>query len=391
MKAEIALLAGGLAVAVGGAEVALRRTLPLWAILDPPVCFRPDLFQPVEAYGYRLWPSRTIEHVYPPQAPRRLTLTTNADGFRGRNLHQPDPRPRLVIAGDSMVFGEGVQEEERFTNVLEAIEPRWRVENLGMIGYGPDLMLRALEAVGLDPAPDVVVFAIFTDDFRRLAPHYAGAGFPLPRFDLEDGRLVTVPYPGLRLWERVRVVQGLLYLRWRYTGAAFPLTAAILDRLRALGRERGFAPALAFLPGQRDGWEDRRRRAWLAAYAARTGTPFLDLTETLATGRTTAFHIAGDSHWNAAGHRVVAEALRPFVARACSLGGRPPATARGHPKRRDPDARRKHPQSSLPGESALAGVEGQEGGGAEDNGSRDVQDVEVPSAAGAFAPCSAGV
>src|SRR5262249_46976068 len=160
------------------------------------------------------------------------------------------------------VYGEGVEEDERFTERLEAIEPGWRVDNLGMVGFGPDLMLRALETVGLDPPPRAVLFAIFTDDFRRVVAPYAGAGFRIPPSELRAGRLVSVPYPVLPPWERMRLVQGLLYLYWRYTPATFALNGAILDRFLERARERQFAPAILFLPGPHDWRDDQRRRAW---------------------------------------------------------------------------------------------------------------------------------
>ncbi len=314
MTGRALLLVVSLALALVAAEAGTRWADPNWTIFDPPICWRPDLFQQVP-WGYRLWPSRVMPHAYPRENPRQLSLASNADGFRSRrDFHTPDPRPRIVVLGDSMVFGEGVEEPERATELLETTEPAWRVDNLGMIGYGPDLMLRALEEIGLDPPPAAVVFAIYTDDLRRVVPSYSGVGFPIPRYALDDGRLVTVPYRSLRLWERSRFVQGLLYLWWRYTPATFGLNAAILDRFHALATTHGFRPGLVFLPAARDRWDDRERRGWLARYAADHGVPFLDLTDALARAGGERLYIAHDSHWSPEGHRAVAAELRRFLA-----------------------------------------------------------------------------
>src|SRR5262249_54013217 len=160
---------------------------PLWAIRYPPFCLAANVFQRWDPYGYRLWPSRSIAHRYPLDAPRAVTLNSNADGFRSRReFESRDGRPRIVGLGDSMGCGEGVEEQARFPELLGAAEPAGRVDNLGMVGFGPDLMLRALETVGLDPPPAVVILAMFTDDPRRVAPPYQGVGFPLPRFALRD-------------------------------------------------------------------------------------------------------------------------------------------------------------------------------------------------------------
>ena len=141
-----------------------------------------------------------------------LSIVSNSDGFRSRrDFREPDARRRIVVLGDSMVFGSGVEESERFTEVLESMEPGWRVDNLGMVAYGPDLMLRALETVGVALKPDVVLFAIFSHDFYRVMPEAFGIGFPLPRYVLEAGRLVTVPYPERPAWMRTGLVQAARY------------------------------------------------------------------------------------------------------------------------------------------------------------------------------------
>ena len=59
------------------------------------------------------WPSRTIRHVWRFDPPQAVTLVSNADGFRGRDLHVRDERPRIVVLGDSMTFGVGVEAPAR--------------------------------------------------------------------------------------------------------------------------------------------------------------------------------------------------------------------------------------------------------------------------------------
>lgn len=314
MRSKLLLLVLSLGLALTAVELVLRRSVHLWQVEYPPLCYRPDLFQRFDPYGYRLWPSTTTKHLYPPEHPRLVTITSNADGFRSRRELRPgDGRTRIVMLGDSMVFGVGVEEPERFTELLEAGEPTWRVENLGMVGFGPDLMLRALESVGLEPKPDVVVLGMFSHDVYRVAPEAQGPGFPVPRFELRDGLLATVPYPEPPLWRHLRLVQGVRYLYWRYTSATFPLNAAILDRFVALGEREGFVPAVVFLPGVREGADDRRRRAFVGQWTEARGTAFTDLTEPIAAAGGPKLYIPNDSHWNAEGHRVVARLLRPFI------------------------------------------------------------------------------
>ena len=147
----------------------------------------------------------------------------------------------------------------------------------------------------------------------RVAPEAPGVGFPIPRFVLRSGRLATVPYPERPAWQRLFLVQGLRYVQWRYTSAAFPLNEAILDRVIELGAQHRFTPAIVFAPGPRDWSDDRRRRRWLGAYAARRQVPFLDLTERVQAVGAEALYLRNDAHWNPEGHRLVARELQRFL------------------------------------------------------------------------------
>jgi GDSL-like lipase/acylhydrolase family protein len=276
---------------------------------------RSDLYQAWPPYGYRLWPSRTTTYQYPRENPRSLIVRSNRHGFReGRELDAVDARPAAVVLGDSMVFGEGVEEDERFTNQLEALKPEWRVDNLGMTGFGPDLMLRALEQVGLALKPNAVIVTMYTDDFRRVRPQYAGAGFETPRFALESGRLADVPYPRSSAWTRLALVGAARELEWRASGREWDLNAGILDRFRAHALRERWKLFLVFLPGTADTPNDVERRAWLRSYAERTAVPFLDLTDPiLRASSSEPLFIHNNWHLNPRGHLVVARELHRFL------------------------------------------------------------------------------
>ena len=313
VRTSFLLLLASVGVSLLLSEVALRMTGRFQAPSYPPICSRPDLYQQFEPYGYRLWPSRTTTYLYPAHNPRRLTVVSNGDGFRSsRESDDPDERLRLMVVGDSFVFGEGVEESERFTNILETMQSSWRVENLGMPGYGPDLMLRALEEVGLKSRPDVVVFSMYTDIFRRVHPEYAGAGFKIPRFKLEAGQLVTIPYPKPSLWDQLSMVVAIRRIQWHYTNAVLDLNAGILDRFLKLAELHSFVPVVIFLPGRSDTSSDKTRRAWLRQYAERHDTPFLDLTEPIHKEDQKAF-ITRNWHLNPHGHHIVATEVRRFI------------------------------------------------------------------------------
>lgn len=277
----------------------------------PPPLRHPEL-QPYEPYGYRLYPSRTATVLYPPDHPRTIVLVSNRDGFRAsRELDEPDARPRILFVGDGFVSGDGVQESERFTNVLESLEPSRRMDNLGMTTYGPDLMLRSLEVVGLKLNPKLVVICMYTDDFRRVRPENDGAGFMIPRYRLESGHLVSMPYPKPNLWDKLSISVAVEKLLWEKTSRQWDLNRAILDRFEQLGQQHGFRTVILFLPGTDDTPGDQQRRAWLKDYADRHANPYLDLSDAIHKVGLPAF-IENNPHYSPVGHQTIAHELDRF-------------------------------------------------------------------------------
>lgn len=308
-----AALCASLAFALLAAEAGLRVLGKFEPPNSPPVPRYPGFYRPDPEIGYTLWPSRQTTYRYPIGSSNEVTLVSNADGFRNaRDFDSPDSRPRIWVLGDSMVLGDGVAAENRLTEVIEALQPKWRVDNLGMTGYGIDLMIRVFERLSKRVKPDVVVLGFYTDDFRRLHPFNAGQGYPFPKFALQDGRLVSVPFPVLPAWRRLRVVQAVEQSYWRLTRNQFALHHALLDRLNHGVRERGAALVVTFLPGTGDTPEDVERRRWLRNWSREAGIPFLDLTDTIHAAGSAVF-IPDNPHWNEHGHRLAGEAIRAFL------------------------------------------------------------------------------
>lgn len=297
-------------------EVVYRFTGRYRSPSNPIVCERPEFFQQFEPYGYRLWPSRSTQYIYPRNNPRKLSAVSNSDGFRSsREFVEADDRLRILVLGDSFVFGSGVEESERFTNCIEAMQPKWRVDSLGMTGYGPDLMLRALEEVGLRLNPDIVVLCMYTDDFRRVRPKYVGVGYKIPRFQLVSNQLVSIPYPKVRLWDYSGFFQGICHAYWRYTTAEFKLNRAILDCFLTLGEMHGFDVVVIFIPGTHDTKWDKLRRAWLLQYSREHSVPFLDLSDAIHTAAAKKeLYLPRNTHWNSEGHRIAATEIGRFLA-----------------------------------------------------------------------------
>lgn len=313
MRANLLVAAASLLVGVIAAEGVLRAFGAFEPLQYPPENRQPELYTHVEEFGYALWPSREMHYWYPPDAPRRIVVTSNAAGFRNaREFSARDDRLNILVVGDSYVFGEGVEEVERFTNRLEASSPDWRVDNMGIPGFGPDLMLLALEEVLKEVRPKVVLFCLFYDDFRRVRPRYAGLGFPIPRLRLVDGRLQKVPYAGAPLWRRTHLF-ALLQSNGLFedqpfaalTDEEWALNSAILERYLESASVHDFVPILLYLPGPWKGERQRRVLRWTREFADDHRTHFLDLSPTIHGADGDSVYLPKNTHYGPYGHQLV--------------------------------------------------------------------------------------
>lgn len=265
-------------------------------------------------WGYGLRPDALLKETFE-DGPTFLH-PSNRHGFRAkRQVDEADSRRRIVVAGDSFVFGWGVEKEERFTDVIEAARPEWRLENIGMNGYGTDLTFRAVEQVGLLAKPEVVIFSIYSDAFPRVRPHFVGMGYEVPRYEWDGTRLRSVAYPKHRPWDGLRTSWFVRNALWQRSGLERTINEAVLKRFFALARERGFRPVVLFFAGWwPESGKDRGRLEFLKGLCEDHGVELIDVSEVRELGRRRTYI---GIHWNARGHAWVAdrvvEALEPLL------------------------------------------------------------------------------
>ena len=121
----------------------------------------------------------------------------NSFGMRGpeTSLKKPAGIKRIVVLGDSYVWGAGVADQYRFTNLLQDQLRGSEVLNFGVTGYGP-VQYYLLTKKAIEFEPDVVVIAFclvndFSDAvFWRRYKMYK----PYARLD-ESAKLVIDGYP----------------------------------------------------------------------------------------------------------------------------------------------------------------------------------------------------
>ncbi len=332
-------------------------------------------------------------------APWENGLSTNADGFRdGPHAEAKAPGAyRVVVLGDSFVFGSGVPQESILTRRLASrLGTGFEIVNLGVPGYGTDQELLTLRRWGKKLAPDLVLVGFFWNDVMENASSEI-YGMAKPHFTLEGGRLVPHPPAGVsapsafarldaallgssHLWSLVR---NGLSAAGRTAGEAseerpvsidfslknppasrereFALTFALLDALSREAAALG-APLVVFSAPPRFLVDDAVAARLLKIYGlppdaldedgfrrlreacAASGVAFVDLLPGFrrdgAAGAR--LFLPTGIHWSAAGHDAAARLLEPAVrGDLAPVSGRSPV----------PAAR---PASAAPGSGASA-------------------------------------
>ena len=130
----------------------------------------------------------------------RHSVRHNAHGFRGTfHPFERTDRSRIVVLGDSFVWGFGVASEQIFTHLVEVDrQPPTEVVNLGISGYGTDQSVINWQLIGRRFKPDHVVLVITpnTDLVENVSTQQHQLPKPMIVFDAQgNAQPVNVPVP----------------------------------------------------------------------------------------------------------------------------------------------------------------------------------------------------
>jgi lysophospholipase L1-like esterase len=88
------------------------------------------------------------------------------DGHGFRNAWPWPAEAEIVVLGDSLAFGYGVEDDAAWPAILDRALPQLRVINLGLIGAGPQQYLRVYETFGRQLRPRLLLVGLFVgNDF----------------------------------------------------------------------------------------------------------------------------------------------------------------------------------------------------------------------------------
>ncbi len=108
-----------------------------------------------------------------------MDIMTNSEGFRGQEFLKKQNKT-IIILGDSMVFGYGVNFNETFVHLVSNnLQGKYDVFGLGAGGYGTDQELLILKEYITRLNPEKVILVINLNDFLNNAGAYSFAQRPL--------------------------------------------------------------------------------------------------------------------------------------------------------------------------------------------------------------------
>lgn len=184
-----------------------------------------------------------------------IPIRTNGDGFRDDEFRRDAAGERIVVLGDSVVFGSGVREEDRFTEVLAAMRAGAGIPasvwNLGVNSYsfGHYLAQARADFVGLDP--DLVVVGFTLNDIEPM-----DESWPARRF----GTLRREGGSGVADWLRY------LERRWdRSLAGSFLREAKAQARIATMDPESREAYHTRWMRGVETQWASAEAEARLGA------------------------------------------------------------------------------------------------------------------------------
>jgi lysophospholipase L1-like esterase len=269
----------------------------------------------------------------------------NQKGLRDRE-HSYERLPhtnRILVLGDSFAWGYGIEESERFSQLLET-SLGVEVINAGVSGYSTDQELLWFKGEGIKYNPDLVILIFTGNDIGDNQRQLVNTIYYKPQFVLEEDHLILTGYPVPRTKAQGRFiyflsqhsalayffVQRYFDLRSFYrdfninpdkanisasnlssAGKPFELTLALLDEMRNITKSKG----AEFMIVATDGW-----------WNSPSGESYQDFINTLKANGFAVLdvelrpgfdpgemHILNDGHWNRAGHEFVAKEIKDFI------------------------------------------------------------------------------
>ena len=208
LTTNLLLLGGAIAVSICLVEGLARILMPEWG---PRTAHITSFWQFDSTYGWSH--VKGLQGVFPMDG-RKTNVSINSKGFRGPEV-QYEPQAgtqRIVVLGDSFVWGFGVEYEDTFQAKLQRAFDNVEVIGLGVSGYSTDQELILYRNEARKYRADLVIQVVAANDLASNLSTEEYLIYSKPAFVVSDGKLVPVNQPVVRTsWLKRMVVQ----VAWR--------------------------------------------------------------------------------------------------------------------------------------------------------------------------------
>jgi hypothetical protein len=291
----------------------------------------------VGVYGFDVYDSKLGWKPRPGYKTQRVR--TNSLGIRADREFEIERVPgisRIVIIGDSFMWGEGVANEETFASRLENNLSGTEVINLGVHGYGTDQQRLRLHELGFRFEPDVVILGFYEENLWRNALSFRD--YAKPRYRLAEGGLVLgnhpVPAPGDILADQQRLPRSFLLVlvrrvlrraKWQWglgieDSEEWQITRKILAVTNDEIETRGGRLLLLYVPTS-DLSVPGRAEGLLEVWARESGVSFVNLRKRFLELPEPRRMRLYDGHWTVFGNGVTADIVTNFLSAENLLNG----------------------------------------------------------------------
>jgi hypothetical protein len=320
----------GIACLLGMAEGLSRYLFPQWA---PVTAERADFWQFDPDLGWSLVPNRQGNFQHPDFS---TEVSINSLGLRSREYPVArNEKKRMLVLGDSYGWGFGVNNNEIFTELMEAKHPDWEIINASVSGYGTVQEYLYLQKRGVLLKPDVVLLLFFDNDFQdNIGKTDYWYKRPIISRTASGFAMTGTPVSPPSLLQRFNIMlMGHSYLARGFYGAlasatgdndsstnanngdehidtnadnGFDATRFVLGQMMDFTQSQGIKLVIAETP------LSEVKHAVIQQQCETHKVPCLHLNKVFRRN-TRDWHFEHDRHWNALGHKMAADALDAFL------------------------------------------------------------------------------
>lgn len=164
---------------------------------------RSEFWQNDKDLGWSQIPNTNSQFLHPEF---KVKVRVNSEGLRDDEFTiKRKSKKRILILGDSFAWGFGVEEKDRFSELLENKLDNYAIINAGVSGYSTIQQLLYLKEKGIKYNPDIVLLLFFQNDYyENSASNVYWHNKPYAVIENDSLIINNMPVPEQNLYQKFR-------------------------------------------------------------------------------------------------------------------------------------------------------------------------------------------